>query len=220
MVPLRRHYLEHPGAVAPIHAMPELSKDFIALLQYLVPGFIVAWVFFGITAYAKPVQFERVVQALIHTVLIQALVTLEKGAALFLGQWMAIASWTNSSDLLASLVTAFILGFALSIAVHRDFPFRHLRMRGYTLRSGHPCHWYAAFSRHNRYVALQLKDGTRIFGWPSYWPTQPGQGHFFITSAARTAGHDHQDLLHLEGILINATDVVFVEFFKEEEPGS
>ena len=54
--------------------MPELSKDVVALLQYLAPGFIMAWVYYGLTSHAKPSQFERVVQALIFTVVLVVIV--------------------------------------------------------------------------------------------------------------------------------------------------
>jgi len=47
--------------------MPEISAEVIALLQYLAPGFLVTWVYFGLTSHEKPSQFDRTVQALIYT---------------------------------------------------------------------------------------------------------------------------------------------------------
>lgn len=52
--------------------MPELAKDTVALFAYLLPGFVTAWVIYGLTSQTKPSQFERVVQALIFTFIIQA----------------------------------------------------------------------------------------------------------------------------------------------------
>lgn len=43
--------------------MPEISKDVISLLQYLAPGFVLAWVYYGLTSQIKQSQFERIVQA-------------------------------------------------------------------------------------------------------------------------------------------------------------
>ena len=42
--------------------MGETSKDVLALLTQLMPGFLTAWVVYGLTTYTKPPQFERVVQ--------------------------------------------------------------------------------------------------------------------------------------------------------------
>jgi len=48
--------------------MDSFAKDFVTLLQYLLPGFVAAWVFYSFTSFPKPSQFERVVQALIFTI--------------------------------------------------------------------------------------------------------------------------------------------------------
>jgi len=54
--------------------MIETSKDILALLMQLMPGFLTAWVIYGLTTYTKPSQFERVVQALIYSYIVSALV--------------------------------------------------------------------------------------------------------------------------------------------------
>lgn len=83
--------------------MPELSKDVVALLQYLAPGFLVAWVYFGLTSHVKPSQFERVVQALVFTVAVQALVAIEQWAAGVVGaNVVVLGEWTAASSLVAS----------------------------------------------------------------------------------------------------------------------
>jgi hypothetical protein len=192
--------------------MPELSKDLVTLLQYLAPGFVVAWVFFSLTAYNKPSQFERVVQALIFTVVIQLLVKFEIAVALWLGQKWDFGTWTSTSSLAASLVTALAVGVLLSVGSHGDMH-SLLRKLGLSSRSSYPCEWFGIFKEYQRFVVLHLKDGTRIFGWPKVWPSEPQNGHFFITFAHRTAADgEQQDLPHLEGILIDAKDVSWVEF--------
>ncbi|WP_425032221.1 hypothetical protein [Pelagibius sp.] len=61
--------------------MDSINEDIVGLLQYLLPGFLAAWVFYGLTAHQKPSQFERVIQALIFTLIVQAIVSLEKWVA-------------------------------------------------------------------------------------------------------------------------------------------
>lgn len=192
--------------------MPELSKDLVTLLQYLAPGFVVAWVFYALTSHNKPSQFERVVQALIFTVVIQLLVSFESAIALLIGTKWDFGAWTSTSTLAASMITALSVGVVLSVGTHSD-AHSVLRKIGISSRSSHPCEWFGIFKGYQRFVVLHLKDGTRIYGWPQVWPSEPQSGHFFITSAHRTtADGEQQDLPHLEGILIDAKDVSWVEF--------
>ncbi len=197
--------------------MPELSKDVVALLQYLAPGFIMAWVYYGLTSHMKPSQFERVVQALIFTVVIQAFVIGERGFAEVVGARFSFGVWSTSSQLVASLLTALALGFLVSAIVNGDAFHRLVRKLGISTRSGHPCEWFGIFAEYPRYVVLQLKDGTRIYGWPSVWPSEYDKGHFFVTSAMRSIGEVDQELDALEGVLIDAREVSSVEFMKPPE---
>lgn len=197
--------------------MPELSKDLVALLQYLAPGFIVAWVFFGLTSHNKPSQFERVVQALIFTVVIQMIVLAEERTLKAIGRTISFGEWTDASALVAALLSALVTGVCLSAIVNTDALHRLTRRLGISSRTGHPCEWFGIFTDYPRYIALQLKDGSRVFGWPTVWPSESGSGHFFVTSACRTVDGAEQDLGHLEGILIDAKEVSWVEFVKQPE---
>lgn len=197
--------------------MPELSKDLVALLQYLAPGLVVAWVFFGLTSHNKPSQFERVVQALIFTVVVQLLVQFEELVARAIGHHFTLGDWTNTSTLTAALLTALLLGVCLSACVNADALHRIVRKLGLTSRTSHPCEWFGIFKDYPRFVVLHQKDGTRIFGWPKVWPSEPSSGHFFVTAATRVVNGEEQDLRHLEGILIDVKEVSWVEFAKQPE---
>ncbi len=200
--------------------MPEISKDVVALLQYLAPGFLVAWVYFGLTSHVKPSQFERVVQALVFTVAVQAIVALEKWVAEYIGlHFFSWGQWTDTSALVSSLLTALVLGIGFSALTNIDGIHALARRLKLSTRSGHPGEWYGAFCDFPRYVVLQLKDGARIYGWPSRWPSDAANGHFFITDVTRQANGQTQVLPELDGILIDAKDVTSVEFVKPpQEP--
>lgn len=137
--------------------MSELSPDVIAMLQYLVPGFIAAGIFYATTAHAKPSQFERMVQALILTVVVRAALVAEQAVAHSIGRIFSMGSWTADSTLVASIVTALVLGLSVSIATNRDVVHRWLRRFGVTFRSAHPSEWFAVFSQRQRFVTLTLK---------------------------------------------------------------
>ncbi len=82
----------------------ELAKDFVVLLTYLLPGFLAAWVFYGLTSHPKPSQFERVVQALIFTLIIQTLVPPCQWVLESIGTVWSIRPWDRTSEGLTSVV--------------------------------------------------------------------------------------------------------------------
>lgn len=213
----------------------ELSKDVVALLQYLLPGFLVAWVYYGLTSHQKPSQFERVVQALIFTLVVRVFVFAEKGMLQFLGQWKSIRPWDAEADLICSLVSAVILGFAAAFVINTDRFHRLLRDRGISKRSAHPSEWYGTLLKYPRYVVLHLKDERRLYGWPEIWPSDPDKGHFYVTFPSWIVESDEQNfadevegvlvnvtvtensLDQVQGMLVNVTDVKWVEFVSEPE---
>ncbi|MGF6492492.1 hypothetical protein ABIE56_000647 [Luteibacter sp. 621] len=196
--------------------MPELAPELVAVLQYLAPGFIAAGIFYATTTHSKPTQFERVIQALMLTVVVRAAVAMERLLATSIGRLIVLGTWTDESTLVASIVTASIIGFTVSAAFNMDTVHSWLRRIGATRRTSHPTEWVGVFYKNPRFVILNLKDGTRVIGWPSVWPRSAEKGHFYLTRSTwhRTAGE--QGTEKPEGILINVSDVTHIEFLKRE----
>ena len=59
--------------------MEGISAEIVGVIYQLLPGFIVAWIIYGLTAHLKPSSFERIVQALIFTVFVRTIVLIFKG---------------------------------------------------------------------------------------------------------------------------------------------
>lgn len=196
----------------------ELSKDFVLLLTYLLPGFLAAWVFYGLTSHPKPSQFERVVQALVFTFIIQALVPLCRWVLEQVGQVLPIRPWDTTADGLTSLVLAITFGCVLAYFTNKDSIHGRLRRFGFTTRTSHPSEWYCVLSEKVTFVILHLQDGRRLYGWPKEWPVVPDVGQFYIMlpSWIRDDGTSIE-LPQLDGILVNAKDVRWVEFVEIKE---
>ena len=101
--------------------MPDISKDIILLLQYLLPGFLVSWVFYGLTSHIKPSQFERVVQALIYTMLVHLCIAVTSFCLSWLGNIFSIGSWTKNTDLFFSLLYAVLIGLSISLINNKNY---------------------------------------------------------------------------------------------------
>lgn len=198
--------------------MAELSADAIKILTYLLPGFTAAWLFYGLTSHQKPPQFERVVQALIFTFVIQVFLHPLKWLMIFLGGYVSLGVWGNSSELFASFVLAFLMGTVFAYFTNNDSFHKKLRKFGFTSRTSHPSEWFCAFTDNVTYVILHLKDGRRLYGWPKEWPIDPQQGQFYIQvpSWIDDAGNVI-DLPQLDGILVHVKDVEWVEFINYKE---
>lgn len=198
--------------------MGETSKDVLALLTQLMPGFLTAWVVYGLTTYTKPPQFERVVQALIYSFLVNGVVAAIEPMLVLAGRFIRVGTWDQSSELIASTVVALILGLALSYCMLNDGFFKFARRLGLTSRTPYPTEWYGAFAQKPRYVVLHLSGSRRLAGYPLEWPTEPYVGHFRITDAAWIDDENNETPLDGdESILIEAKQVEMVEFLKTPE---
>ncbi len=197
--------------------MPELSKDVVALLSFLLPGFLVAWIFYALTSHQKPAQFERVVQALLFTLLVSVLVTVERITLLSIGRWYQLREWDRDAELIASVLTATILGLLAAYLTNTDRLHVWLRQVGISQRSSQPSEWCTVFVDHETYVVLELKDGRRLYGWPQVWPSNFERGHIFITQPSWVHSEPQVELSTTDGILVPVAEVVNVEFVKRPE---
>lgn len=201
--------------------MSTLSTEVVQLLRYLLPGFLAAWVFYGFTSHPKPSEFERVVQALIFTLFVQAMVYCVQAGSLWIGQFYSLGNWNDNSELLSSIFCATLLGFLFAYFANTDKFHELIRECGITKETSYPSEWFGALSENATYVVLHLSDERRIYGWPSVWPSESTKGHFSLQEASWL----HEDgketpLQGVQSILIRAKDVKWVELMTKtwEEP--
>lgn len=199
--------------------MDNLFSNAAPLLTFLLPGFLSAWIFYGLTSHPKPTQFERTVEALVFTFVIHAVTQTVRVILEMIGPYWSAGPWNETGQLIISVVLAVLLGLALATAVNKDLFHAWLRKKGFTSRTSHPSEWFCVLDRNPAFVVLQLKDGRRLIGWPKEWPVSPSSGQFYIQMPAWILEDGGtSDLPELDGILIHATDVQWVEVFPQEEP--
>jgi hypothetical protein len=216
--------------------MSELSPELIKVILQLLPGFLVGWIVYTFTAHPKPSAFERVVEALVYTMLVRGALVGVHAASTRLGPGVGLTvSWTESSDLVASIITAGAIGLAFSWCMNHDAlsvlrPGRdedaglvrsclhwclgRLRITEKTL---YPSEWWCAFSTSNRWVVLHLAGERRLYGWPRVYADQPNEGHLIISEPAWLLDDGTVAKLHVvKSVLVRAADVEWVEFLKDE----
>jgi Family of unknown function (DUF6338) len=143
--------------------MPELAKDTVTLFGYLLPGFLAAWILYGLTSNPKPSQFERVVQALILTFLVHAALPIVEYLLIACGKVVVtVRPWDEYAIQSTKLCVAIFLGVVLAYYTNTDSIHSWLRDRGFTTRTSYPSEWFGVFSQQVSYVVLQLQDGRRL----------------------------------------------------------
>lgn len=195
--------------------MEDSAKDLVSVLQYLLPGFLAAWVFYAFTSFPRPPQFERIVQALIFTLITQLVVAIEKAVAAVLGSIVSLGNWTTQSQLFCSTVTAFLLGIIFAYFSNNDKFHGLARRLGITRQTSYPSEWFGAFLKNVTYVVLHFEDERRLYGWPIEWPSQPDKGHFVLEQASWLDGDKEILLTGVSSVVVDVKDVKWVEFMKK-----
>lgn len=195
--------------------MGGFAKDFVSVLQYLLPGFVSAWVFYGLTSYPKPSQFERVVQAMIFTLFTQVTINIVESILNYIGKYWSVANWSDSSSLIWSIIIALFMGLVFSYFANNDKLHKLLRYINITHEGSFPSEWFKAFLNVT-YVVLHFNDERRLYGWPIEWPSVPTEGHFLIAYPSWLLDNgEEKRIVGVRNILVNSKDVKWVEFLEK-----
>ncbi len=200
--------------------MERVAPEVVAILQFLLPGFLAAWVFYGFTSFPKPSEFERIVQALIFTLIIQVLVSIEGAVLRWCGQRISFGAWSKDVELGAATVTAALVGVVFSSLANNDRLHKVARTLGITRQTSYPSEWFGVFLQNVTYVVLHLKDERRLYGWPREWPSSPSSGHFKLEEVSWLVDGEERPVKGVGCLLVNVQDVRWVEFLaKRQEAG-
>ncbi|PJE02482.1 MAG: hypothetical protein CK427_07460 [Leptospira sp.] len=194
--------------------MENLAESLIPLLRYLLPGFLTAWIFYGLTSFEKPSQFERVVQALIFTIFVNITVIIVKTLKQAF-DYIYILSWNEDTEFIVSFFIAILIGFVFAYFSNNDKFHEILRKFKITKETSFTSEWYGAFNSYITYVVLHLDGERRIYGWPKEWPSTPGKGHFVLEQASWLHGRRQIPITGVDYIMIDAKEVKIVEFMNK-----
>lgn len=195
--------------------MEKVALEIIQVLQYLLPGLLAAWVFYGLTSFSKPSEFERIVQALIFTLLTQALVFIEKAAFHTVASASTTASWNDRLSVLCSTISAIALGLTFAFFANNDKFHALLRRARITKETSYPSEWYGAFDKNVTLVVLHLEGERRLYGWVVDWPSDPSNGQILLEQASWINDDGKETpLTGVKAILVNVKDVIWVEFME------
>ena len=192
------------------------SSEAVTILSFLLPGLVAVAVFHMFTSHPRPSEFERIVQALIFTILVQAIAELSLWIGRLLGH---DALWGDKSEIMVSVGIALVLGLIAVYFSNTDTLHGLLRFLRLTKETSYPSEWYSAF-HHNPdcYVVLHLQGQRRLYGWPEEWPSRPDEGHFRIADGEWLVGDERIPATGVTAIVVPASEVDMVEFLRMQSP--
>lgn len=192
-----------------------ITTEIVAVLTYLLPGLVAAATFYALTSHPKPSIFERIVQALIFTVLAQVLADqVPQSGQLATTEPPLPENWRTATSVLIAIALAVLATYVSN----NDILHRVLRKIGVTKETSHPSEWYSAFARKKpRYVVLHLNDRRRLYGWPEEWPGRADQGHFRLAEPTWLDEKNEPLESNVVDMLIPADQVQMVEFLPEHQ---
>ncbi len=159
--------------------------------------------------------FERTVQALIYTGIVQAVVLVFRELMFLFGTKCCFGEWTDNVAFVTSITFAVLFGLLFSASANNNWFHPLLQKWRITKQPSYPSEWFSALTENQRYVVLHLTGSRRIFGWPYEWPNHCDSGHFVLTNASWLSDeNDTTPLANVHLILIPAKDVEMVEFLK------
>lgn len=208
------------------------STQILDLIFQLLPGFVAAWIFYGLTAHPKRDSFERTVQALIFTGIVRGLVLPVKWLAIGIGLLIAgpeqLYPWSTEGEYLLSIGAGVVVGLACTYSANNNTFHDYIKKRipKITKKTSFPSEWYSVFHQHACYIYLHLdreylrrkpdEMDLRVFGWPEEWPDSPDSGQFVLMQAEWIAEDGTRTPLAVtERLIVPAKAVLLVEFEPE-----
>ena len=163
----------------------------LALLLYLLPGFLGGVIYEAVAEARQRTTFERLLIALVLTLLATLLShwifatplfpsikispksSLDSVLAAFVGRNLAVASAISA-----------LIGLAAAWIQNKGWLYDLLRSLGITSRTGGIDVWHEVFSRNRQiWVQVRFKDGRLLIGWPEHYSEDGDQKELFVADA-------------------------------------
>jgi len=192
--------------------MNELANEVIPLIQRLIPGFLMTMAFYWFAEVPKPSQFERTLQALVGTAVIQVAVIGVERLALWIGFWHSFGEWTATTANVYAMAIGLSSGLLLAYCCNRDLIYSLARRLHLTTKASmeDSIHVYQKLGQSG--VVLNFIDGRRLMGYIEAFPNNKESGSFLMSQPCWVTESEIIPCTGTHCMLISNTDVQWVEF--------
>jgi hypothetical protein len=169
------------------------SLQALAVLFILLPGFLAAYILQSLATRPKQSDLERVVEALIFSLLIYFVSILIVGRSLPLS-WHVVKDSAGTATyavgtvwwklFLITVVLPVAMGTGIAWLVEHDLLLRMLRWCKLTERTSRSSTWIDVMTDINSVAQVELSDGRKVMGWITYYSVDPEDCSLFLEEAA------------------------------------
>lgn len=198
--------------------MLDLSQELIPLIQTLIPGFLMTMTFYWFAEVPKPNQFERTLQALVGTAVIQTLIHGTEQLAYGIGSYKSFGVWSVATANLLGIMIGGISGVALAFCCNKDLIYSAARKLRITTKASTNDNTDTYQKLGILPVVLHFKDERRLMGYVEKFPSSSQNSSFLITEPDWLVGDEILPCKGTYAMLINSSDVQWVEFLDGKEP--
>lgn len=202
----------------------DLTSESFSILIVLLPGFLSMTVLNAITVRQDRDNLIKLFEALAFSFLAYGSTAIVAALIPQIG-----VSQTPSSEAPAffldgsgSTQIVLMLGFALfyplviGTFITHDWHMKFLRKVRVTNKTARATLWSDVFTEQShRYLVANLKDGTRILGWPMYYSDTPEEGSVYLYEPEWIDDNGNNIPMKRHGILIKKEVIESIEFTRE-----
>ncbi len=195
-----------------------VTTETIAVLAFLIPGFIGAGVLNAVRPRKTSDMLSRTVEALTLSFIVYAAVALFLGGIPPLIESREVDGVRQYSVHYEPRIWLPALGFALLIPLvigllaRFDLYFRILRWLRLTDQVGYSDTWIGLFTQEQRYLTVNMTDGRRVFGWPMYVSNTQEEGLIFLFNPYWIEPTGDYREMGVHGILLSKERISSIEF--------
>jgi len=207
--------------------MPEFNLSLLAVLVILLPGFLAARLEQRLTVGPKQNEFDKVVEALLYSLLIYLASTVVARSLPVsikvekIGEATRYSVETSLLRLAILPLIALLFAAAMSWASNNDILGRFFRRIGVTRRTWRASIWSDVFHGYVGVVQVELADGRSVLGWLKYYSDRPENCSLFLERAAWVSGEGLVQI-HGPGILLTKDcgirSIAFLNWKEAESP--
>lgn len=158
----------------------------LQVLIFIIPGFISSLVLNALVVRDREQkEIERVVEALVFSMLIYAIYSLIDGKnpiePLVVGQNSDVFTYSYEPTPFLWLITiAVLVPLPLGLLITNDLHMRVARKLRASTRTARSSVWYDVFCDQKKHVVIDFENGRRLYGWPMYYSDTPEEPYIFI----------------------------------------
>jgi hypothetical protein len=150
-------------------AMKEVN-DLFPILLFLLPGFVSVGILEVLCVRKSKDVFERVIEALIFTMLNLACFLVLRSLLERLPRLQfAHDQFLTPGNISLMALCAFAIGIVVAAEINHEWLLGILNNRFHlTRKTAKPSTWNETWTHAQKFVVVHLDDGRRIYGWPTF----------------------------------------------------